>query len=177
MRSSFIRLQVMALIIVAALATMTLMSACRSTSHASQPTGLQGSAAPAFALQDSAGKTATLDDYKGKVVLLDFWATWCHGCKEEIPWFVEFQRKYEGKGFKVVGVSMDDDWKTVKDFLAKTDVPYRIVLGNDALMKSYGNESMPDTFLIDRQGKIAAVYRGVVNKDGVEKDLQTALAE
>jgi cytochrome c biogenesis protein CcmG/thiol:disulfide interchange protein DsbE len=170
MKSSFTRLQTVAA--VTALAVVAI-AGCRSASHA----GLEGNAAPAFTLQDSAGKTAALADYKGKVVLLDFWATWCHGCKEEIPWFAEFQRKYEAKGFKVVGVSMDDDWKTVKDFLANIDVPYRIVLGNNELMQSYRNVGMPDTFLIDRQGKIAAVYRGVVNKDSVEKDLQAALAE
>ena len=135
----------------------------------------KGVAAPTFTLTDSAGKTATLADYKGKVVLLDFWATWCTGCKQEIPWFAEFQRKYGKQGLEVVGVSMDDGWPVVKEFLAKTDVPYRIVLGDDALMKKYGNENMPDTFLIDRQGKIAGVYRGMVNKDGVEKDLKTAL--
>jgi len=143
--------------------------------QASGPEIAKGVEAPGFTLTDSAGKTATLADYKGKVVLLDFWATWCTGCKQEIPWFAEFQRKYGKQGLEVVGVSMDDGWPVVKEFLAKTDVPYRIVLGDEALMKKYGNENMPDTFLIDRQGKIAGVYRGMVNKDGVEKDLKTAL--
>src|SRR5216683_8235123 len=55
--------------------------------------------APEFALKDSSGKTIRLKNYRGKVVLLDFWTTWCHGCKEEIPWFSEFQRTYGVKGF------------------------------------------------------------------------------
>src|SRR5450755_4658269 len=68
--------------------------------------------APAFILKDSAGKSVKLSKYRGKVVLLDFWATWCHGCKEEIPWFAEFQKTYGPRGFAVVGVSLDDDgWK------------------------------------------------------------------
>jgi peroxiredoxin len=81
------------------------------------------------------------------------------------------------KGLKVVGVSMDDDWKVVHQFLANTDVPYRIVLGNEKLSKKYGIESMPDTFLIDRQGSIAAVYRGLVDKNDIEKNLQAILSQ
>jgi peroxiredoxin len=187
MKSSFIRTRIQTTTVLAALLAIAAVSiiimGCQKvvlniTSvkvEASGPAIAKGVVAPAFTLTDSAGKTAKLDDYKGKVVLLDFWATWCTGCKEEIPWFAEFQRKYGKQGLEVVGVSMDDGWPVVKEFLAKTDVPYRIVLGDDALMKKYGNENMPDTFLIDRQGKIAGVYRGMVNKDGVEKDLRGIL--
>jgi thiol-disulfide isomerase/thioredoxin len=77
-------------------------------------------AAPEFALKDSSGKTRKLRKYRGKVILLDFWATWCTGCKKEIPWFSEFQRKYAKEGLAVIGVSMDEDgWKVVKPFLAE----------------------------------------------------------
>ena len=133
--------------------------------------------APEFALKDSSGKTALLKKYHGKVVLLDFWATWCHGCKEEIPWFSEFQRKYGSQGLKVVGVSLDGDgWKVLKPFLKNTKVPYRIVLGDDATAKQYGIENMPDTFLIDRKGRIAAAYTGLVDKDDVETNIRAMLA-
>src|SRR2546427_11685263 len=60
--------------------------------------------APNFALKDASGRTVKLKGYRGKVILLDFWATWCGGCKEEIPWFSEFQTRYGAKGFAVVGV-------------------------------------------------------------------------
>ncbi|HEX4487669.1 MAG TPA: TlpA disulfide reductase family protein [Terriglobales bacterium] len=134
-------------------------------------------AAPEFALEDRSGKTASVKDYRGKVLLLDFWATWCHGCKQEIPWFVEFHRKYGAEGLSVVGVSLDSDgWKVVKPFLNASDVPYRIVLGNDGVAKQYGIASMPDTYLIDRDGKIAAVYSGLVNKDDVEANIQKMLS-
>jgi peroxiredoxin len=134
--------------------------------------------APEIRLKDGSGKTVTLKKYRGKVVLLDFWATWCHGCKEEIPWFADFQRRYGGKGLRVVGVSMDDDgWKVVKPFLETAQVPYRIVLGDGPTAKQYGIENMPDTFLIDRHGRIAAAYTGLVDKDDVEANLRTMLAQ
>ena len=73
---------------------------------------------PEVALTDDKGAPVSLSTYKGHVVLLDFWATWCTGCKEEIPWFMEFQDKYNKTGLTVVGASLDDDgWKSVKPFL------------------------------------------------------------
>jgi len=134
--------------------------------------------APEFALRDGSGKTVNLRDYRGKVVLLDFWATWCHGCLKEIPWFSEFDRKYATKGLVVVGVSLDSDgWKVVTPFIKKTGVPYQIVLDDDATAKTYGIENMPDTFLIDRQGRIAATYSGLVDRDNVEANIRDLLSQ
>ena len=134
--------------------------------------------APTFALPDVEGKTASLKTYRGKVVLLDFWATWCHGCKEEIPWFAEFERKYAKQGLAVVGVSLDEDgWKAVDPFLKTADVPYRIVLGNDFAAKKYNVGNMPDAFLIDRRGRIAATYVGLVDRDDIESKICTMLAQ
>jgi peroxiredoxin len=136
-------------------------------------------AAPEFALKDSSGKTVKLKDYRGKVVLLDFWATWCHGCKQEIPWFSEFERTYGAKGLAVVGVSMDEGgWKVLRPFLAETPVPYRMLLGDEATAKLYGIETMPDTFLIDQHGKLAAAYRaGLVDKDDVEANIKALVSK
>jgi peroxiredoxin len=134
--------------------------------------------APEFQLKDASGKTRTLADYRGKVVLLDFWATWCTGCKQEIPWFVEFQKSYEAKGLAVVGVSLDDGWNVLKPFLATHEIPYQMVLGDDAIAKRYGIEGMPDTFLIDRQGRVAAAYRaGIVDRRDIEANLKKLLSE
>jgi peroxiredoxin len=135
--------------------------------------------APEFLLRDSSGKSLSLKKLRGKVVLLDFWATWCTGCKEELPWFSQFQKTYGPKGFTVVGVSMDDDgWKVVKPFLAHTKVPYvRILLGDEPMGKRYGISSMPDAFLIDQRGNIAAAYTtGMVDKDNLEANIQALLA-
>lgn len=119
----------------------------------------------------------SLKQYCGKVVLLDFWATWCHGCKEEIPRFSDFERKYARRGLAVIGVSMDDaGWKVVKPFLATADVPYRIILGDEPTANKYNIQSMPDTFLIDRSGRIAATYVGLVDKDDLENSIRAVLS-
>jgi peroxiredoxin len=135
--------------------------------------------APDFALTDSSGKIVKLKNYRGKVVLLDFWATWCHGCKQEIPWFSEFEKTYHRQGLAVVGVSMDEDgWKAVKPFLAETHVPYRMLLGDDATAKRYGIGSLPDTFLIDRHGRVAAAYKeGLVDKGDIEANILAILSK
>ncbi len=134
--------------------------------------------APDFELRDSAGKTAKLRDYRGKIVLLDFWATWCTGCKQEIPWFAGFQQKFGANRLAVVGVSLaEGGWPVLKPFLSSHPVPYRILLGDHDTAKHYGIEGMPDTFLIDRQGRIAAAYRGaLVDRVNLEKNIAALLA-
>ena len=110
---------------------------------------------PDFALTDQNGGTLRLSNYRGRVVLLDFWATWCHGCKTEIPWYMEFEDKYKQHGLAVIGVSMDaDGWKSVKPFIAEKKMNYDVVIGSDALGQKFGLNNMPLTLLIDRNGKI-----------------------
>jgi peroxiredoxin len=135
--------------------------------------------APDFALKDADGKTVHLSDYKGKVVLLDFWATWCGPCRVEIPWFTDMQRKKKDQGFEVLGVSMDDNgWEDVKPFLAEMKVNYRVVIGDDATTQAYGGvESLPTTFLIDKQGKIAAIHVGLANRKEFEDGVDELLHE
>src|SRR5258708_3616853 len=134
--------------------------------------------APDFNLRDSRGASITLSRYKGRVVLLDFWATWCTGCKVEIPWYMEFQTKYKHDGLSVIGVSMDEDgWKSVKPFLKEHPISYSVVIGNPDLAKLYGVDSMPMTLLIDRDGRIAASHVGMVDKGAFEGEIQVLLKE
>jgi cytochrome c biogenesis protein CcmG/thiol:disulfide interchange protein DsbE len=135
-------------------------------------------AAPDFELKDAEGKAVKLADYKGKVVLLDFWATWCGPCAIEIPWFVEFQRKYKDRGFEVLGISMDDDgWKAITPFVESKKINYRVLLGNDSTGDLYGGvEALPTTFVIDREGRIASVHIGLSSRKDFEDAIEQLLA-
>lgn len=131
------------------------------------------------ALTDSNGAPVELSAYKGRVVLLDFWATWCHGCKEEIPWFMEFEDKYNKSGLTVVGASLDDDgWKSVRPYLQEHKINYRIVIGTFESAKQFGvDKGMPVSVLIDRDGKIADVHLGMVDKAAFEHEIRALLKE
>jgi cytochrome c biogenesis protein CcmG/thiol:disulfide interchange protein DsbE len=135
--------------------------------------------APQFELTNAQGKTVKLSDFKGKVVLLNFWATWCVGCKQEIPWFVDFQSKYKDKGLVVLGVSLDDEgWKVLKPWLAEHPLNYPVILGNDDVATLYGGvDALPTTLLLDRTGKIVTSHAGVVDRATSEKDIQALLDE
>lgn len=130
-----------------------------------------------FTLRDANGKPVRLSSYKGKVVLLNFWATWCGPCKVEVPWFVEFQRKYKDQGFTVLGVTVDEEtWVPVMEFLKEQRVNYPVVMSDEQVVSAYGGvESLPMTFLIDRQGRIAAQHEGLVSKGDYESEIQSVL--
>lgn len=151
-----------------------LATAC---THKQVPASL-GKPAPDFSLPDSTGAPIRLSAYKGKVVLLDFWATWCHGCQTEIPWYVDFQNKYREAGLSAIGVSMDaDGWKSVKPFLAEHKLNYPVVIGDDGLGEQFGLVNMPLTLLIDRNGNVAESHAGVVDKDTFEAKIRNLLQD
>jgi peroxiredoxin len=133
--------------------------------------------APDFELKDANGHTVHLSDYRGKVVLLDFWATWCGPCKIEIPWFQEFERENKDKGFAVLGVAMDEEgWDVVKPFAQHMNINYRLLIGNDSIADQFGGvDALPTTFLIDREGKIAAVHVGLSGKRDFEDGIRELL--
>jgi peroxiredoxin len=155
--------------------------------HATLVAKADRKAAPDFHLVGANGKTVQISDFRGKVVLLNFWATSCGGCVLEIPSFIELQQKYGNSRFTAVGISADipydglktadEAWLKVRPFIAKHQVNYPIVMGNDAVITSYGFEAYPATYLIDRSGHIAATYVGVVSKDNVEANIKELLAD
>jgi peroxiredoxin len=137
--------------------------------------------APDFALKDVDGRTVRLSEYRGKVVLLNFWATWCGPCTIEIPWLMEFEQKNKERGFAVLGVSMDEGgWNVIKPFVAEMRVNYRVLKGDDMIAEQYGGvESLPTSFLIDRQGRIASAHLGLVSNSRsiYQNEIQELLSE
>ena len=133
--------------------------------------------APDFTLANAAGQSVKLSESRGKVVLLNFWATWC--CEQEIPWFVEFQRANEGRGFTVLGVSMDQGgWASVKPYISRKGVNYPVMIGNEGVARLFGGlQRIPLTLVIDRNGRIAAIHAGLCRKDEYESDIEAALNE
>jgi peroxiredoxin len=164
-------------IVLAAAVTAVLFTGCSVQTSAAKGGSVheenKRKKAPEFSLKDATGATVKLSDFRGKVVLLNFWATWCGPCKIEIPWFVDFQQTYKDRDLVVLGVSMDDDgWESVKPYVEKHKMNYRVVIGTEELSTLYGGiDALPSTFLIDRDGRIAASYVGLVSKDEYQNDL------
>lgn len=144
-------------------------------------------AAPAFQLADSSGANKQVTDYRGKVLLLNFWATDCGGCKLEIPWLIELESAHKGDSFTVVGVSLDtayegsksagEAWSKVKPFAVEHKLNYPVLMGDAMLITSYKLAALPATFLIDKHGRIAATYGGVIDKSDVDSNINRLLAE
>lgn len=135
--------------------------------------------APDFTLTDASGGNVKLSDFRGKVVLLNFWATWCAPCKQEIPWFTEFQRSNRHNGFAVLGVSMDEGgWDAVKPYIHQKGINYPVMIGNDEVAELYGGvHTIPLTIIVDRSGRVAAVHSGLCTKQEYEADIAVVLNE
>jgi peroxiredoxin len=145
------------------------------------PAGVsQGHPAPDFTLTDTQGHAVTLSQLHGKTVVLNFWATWCPPCQDEIPWFVDMQRQYGAQGVQVVGISMDDprDHNDVIKFAAKKGVNYPILFGQQSVADLYGGvEYLPTTYYINRDGVVVErVFGQPGSRDEVERAVKLALA-
>ncbi len=167
------------LIIVAIALVLGIYEVTRNGSGPYKPRGpsyVVYSAAPDFSLQDLDGRPLNLAGYRGKVVLLDFWATWCTPCRGEIPHFVDLQDKYRDQGLQVIGISMDDGVKPVREFYRQFKMNYPVGLGNEKVAEAYGGVlGLPITFLVGRDGRVAAKYVGEVQMSTLEQQIVSLL--
>lgn len=144
--------------------------------RADSPATKQHRPAPDFTLPLIDGGQLRLSSYRGKVVLLDFWATWCVPCREEIPHFVELQQKYGGQGLQIIGVSMDDSPNPVHTFYQQFHMNYPVVMGTPDVGGAYGGVlGLPIAFLIDREGRVYAKHIGATDAAVFEKDITALL--
>jgi cytochrome c biogenesis protein CcmG/thiol:disulfide interchange protein DsbE len=159
--------------------------ASRPSSATASSTGPAGSAsasaghdAPDFVLTDLKGNPVKLSDLRGKAVVLNFWATWCPPCKEEIPWLVDLQKRYGAQGLQIVGINMDDgDHKDVVKFASENSINYPVLFGQDKVADLYGGiDYLPTTFYIDRNGVVLDRVFGQPERGEIEKNIQRAIA-
>lgn len=144
----------------------------------SHSTPKQHPLAPDFTLTQLNGEQLTLSSYRGKVVLLDFWATWCVPCREEIPRFVELQNKYSERGLQIIGVSMDDSVDPVRAFAQQFHMNYPVVLGNAKLGEEYGGVlGLPIAFLLDQDGRIVKKHIGATAIDVFDREIAPLLSK
>lgn len=144
-----------------------------------QESALKGSIAPDFELNSLDGKAVKLSSYRGKAVLLNFWATWCGGCKVETPWLVDFYKQYQPQGLEIVGVSMDDagSHDEIAKFVKEMNINYTIVQGTEKVGDAYGGvDGLPTSFFIDRNGKIVNMTLGLRDRRDLEDDIKKAIA-
>jgi cytochrome c biogenesis protein CcmG/thiol:disulfide interchange protein DsbE len=118
-----------------------------------------------------------LSHLRGQVVLLNFWATWCPPCRMEIPDLAAVHQRYQAQGFQVIGVAIDREGpEVVRTFAREHQIPYPLVMGDDGLIAGYGGiRAVPTSFLIDRQGRLAKKYVGLLTGPRLERDVTALL--
>jgi thiol-disulfide isomerase/thioredoxin len=139
------------------------------------------SAAPAGAWTQLDGRRATLEDLRGQVVVLDFWATYCPPCREEIPHLVRLQKQFGPQGLKVIGLNVggDEDRPKVPDFVKLYQIQYQLADPEDETVQSFlVTDDIPQTFVIDRQGRVVEHLVGFAEEDAaqLERAVSQALA-
>ncbi len=137
--------------------------------------------APEFTLYDLNGASVSLADYRGKVVIIDFWATWCPPCRKGIPDFVELQEEYGDDKFVILGVNLDQGTPDrvlpmVKDFAENYMINYPVLMHDQSIVVAYGGiQSIPTTFVVDREGKVRQGVVGYRPKEYFKNIIDTIL--
>ncbi len=124
--------------------------------------------APNFTLKSYEGKNVKLSEYRGKVVLLNFWASWCGPCRQEMPLLQKIHKKYSSLGFAVMGVNVEEDNTKAKGIVKKNKLTFPILFDSqNQVSQLYKVDAMPSTVIIDRSGRVRYIHKGY--KPGDEK--------
>jgi thiol-disulfide isomerase/thioredoxin len=149
-------------------ASVLALSVCAPSAFAGGKALKVGDTLPDFATFQLEGKLPA--ELNGKVILLDFWASWCGPCKESFPVMEDLHKKYGEKGFVILAVNVDETSEAMKDFLKEHKASFTIV--HDKTKKLVGTaniSSMPTSFMLDKEGRIAAVHKGFHGKDTIKQ--------
>jgi peroxiredoxin len=123
-----------------------------------------GGAAPALELEDVEGRMHRLSDYRGKVVLLNFWATWCEPCREEMPSMERLRSSFEGKPFQVLAVNVGEGGRVARAFADKMALRFPLLLDRDTrTTKAWGARILPASFVLGPDGTIRYSYLGAID--------------
>lgn len=134
--------------------------------------------APELTLSDLDGNQVSLSDFKGQVVLLNNWATWCPPCRQEMPEFNAYYKKYQDQGFQVLAVEAGQPEDQVREFVEEQGLEFIILLDpeNQSLI-TFQNSTLPNSFVIDRRGHLRLAWLGAINEPTLEKYVTPLLEE
>lgn len=133
-----------------------------------------GDLAPDFVVQDVTGARFSLSETAGQVRLIDFWATWCPPCREEIPMLIELDRTYRDQGLTILAIS-DESAEVLREFVADQGVTYKNLVDNGDVAEAYMVPGLPTGFLIDREGKVVERFFGPKPAKILEKRIRELL--
>ena len=128
--------------------------ACKALSPDPLPSFLQSGPTPDFQLPDAGGRTVSLSSERGHPVLLNFWATWCPPCVDEVPSLEDLARKLDGTDLRLLAVSVDDDWGAIRRFFPRGSAIGVLLDASHEIPKKFGTEKYPESFLIDAAGRV-----------------------
>jgi peroxiredoxin len=137
---------------------------------------LPGERAPDFSATDSSGADFSLADYRGRIVVINFWATWCPQCEDEMVEFEAIWQAMEAQGVQFVGVAVDDTLNAVEAMAAEIGITYPLIVEEEGRITSaYGVTAVPETYIIAPDGNLAYFHIGVVDGEVLQEEIMTLL--